>query len=60
MSESKSNTLPVFFWVTSLEDLRVENLRVLGVRGLFPSGYLPATNGEKVKNSLKYGLKKRP
>ena len=28
------------------------------VGGFFPSGYLPATNGGKIKNSLKYCIKK--
>ena len=37
----------------------LEILGVLGLEALFPSGYLPTTNGGKVKNSLKYYMKKK-
>ena len=46
-----------FCQVTSHETLGISE--GLGVRGFFPSGYLPATNGRQVKNSLKYCMKKK-
>ena len=35
------------------------NIDFYGLKALFPSGYLPTTNGGKVKNSLKNNMKKK-
>ena len=56
--EFKSNTLPVVIF-GPLTTKPWEFLGVWGLRALFPSGNLPATNGGQVNKSLKYCMKKK-